>query len=108
MKVKDVIDAVTNERFYSIGEVNEYFYNNYGEWLHPLSYYDKSIEYLQEVDLNDESYYITATILYKCDDGVVGVHGVYYIYEDIDASVFEDLCTAKGYVLTNKQVYSPK
>ena len=34
MKVKDVIDAVTNERFYSIGEVNEYFYNNYGEWLH--------------------------------------------------------------------------
>ena len=108
MKVKDVIDVVTNERFYSIGEVNEYFYNNYGEWLHPLSYYDKSIEYLQEVDLNDESYYITATILYKCDDGVVGVYGVYYIYEDIDASVFEDLCTAKEYVLTNKQVYSPK
>ena len=36
------------------------------------------------------------------------MHGVYYIYEDIDASVFEDLCTAKEYVLTNKQVYSPK
>lgn len=108
MKVKDVIDAVTNKPFYSLYDVDEYFYNNYGEWLHPLSYDDKSVEYLQEVDLNDEGYYITATILYKCDDGVVGVRGVYYNYENIDASEFEELCTAKEYVLVNKQVYSPK
>lgn len=108
MKVKDVIDTVTNKPFYSLYDVDEYFYNNYGEWLHPLSYDDKSVEYLQEVDLNDEGYYITATILYKCDDGVVGVRGVYYNYENTDASEFEELCTVKEYVLVNKQVYSPK
>ena len=109
MKVKDVIDAVTNNSFYSISEVDEYCESHFGEWLRPLSRDDPSVEYLQEVDLNDEGYYLTATILYKCDDGVVGVHGLYFHYEyELEDKDFEELCTAKEYILVDKPIYVPK
>ena len=109
MKVKDVIDAVTNKPFYSLYDVDEYFIDNYGECLHEVYNTDKSIEYLQDVEINDEAYFVAATILYQCDDGVVGVHGVYWVpfdgvqYEDIG-----ELCTAREYILENRQIYIPK
>ena len=109
MKVKDIIDTVTNNAFYSISEVDEYCSSHFGEWLYPLSRDDPSVEYLQEVDLDDESYCITATILYKCDDGVVGIHGLYFHYEyELEDRDFDKLCTAKEYVLESKQIYVPK
>lgn len=109
MKVKDVIDAVTNKSFYSLYDVDEYFIDNYGECLHPIYDSNKSIEYLQEVEVNDEAYFVSATILYKCDDGVVGVHGVYYVMcESAEARDLGELCTAREYVLENKPIYVPK
>jgi len=109
MKVKDLIDIVTNNAFYSIWDVDEYLHDNHNEWLQPVSKDNKSIEYLQEVDINDEAYYVAATVLYKCDDGVVGIHGVYWVPDDnIEYIDLEELCTAKEYVLENKLVYVPK
>lgn len=108
MKVKDIIDVVTDKSFYSISDVDEYFIDNCDECLHPLCYTDKSVEYLQDVEVNDEAYYVSATILYKCDDGVVGIHGVYFIMYDVSAEDIGELCTATEYIPKIKQVYLPK
>lgn len=109
MKVKDVIGAVTNKSFYSLYDVDEYFIDSYGECLHAVYDTNKSIEYLQDVEVNDEAYFVAATILYKCDDGVVGVHGVYWVpFDSIQYEDIGELCTAKEYILENKLVYVQK
>lgn len=103
MKVKDLIELVTNNQFYSIDSVDEYLMDNYDEVLKPLYRTDDSVQHLIDVVLHDEAYFVSATILYQCDDGVVGINGLYYNFiESVDDKDCEYVCTAKEYVLENK------
>lgn len=109
MKVKEVIDIVKNNIFHQIDDVDEYIHDNYGEWLRPVNKDDSLVEYLQDVDVDDEAYIVNATILYKCEDGVVGIHGPYYIMNNWETSDdIEECCTAREYILENRPVYVTK
>lgn len=109
MKVKDIIEIVTNNSFYSIFSVDEYLMDHYDEVLKPLYATDKSIQYLIDVEVNDEAYFVSGTILYQCDDGVVGINGLYYNFiESVSDEDQEYLCTAKEYVLENRPTWVQK
>lgn len=109
MKVKDLIEIVTNNSFYSISSVDEYLMDNYNEVLKSVYQTDRQVQYLMDVDVDDEAYFITATILYQCDDGVVGINGLYYNFmEFINDEDCEYLCTAREYVLENRPTWVQK
>lgn len=96
MKVKELIDIINYSDFYCLGEVED-----------EVDEQAKQVEHGSALD--NHRWYSTAIDVYECEDGYVGVFGVYQIfseqmeYEDVDVK-----CYAEEYAAVPRITYIPK
>ena len=100
MKVKELIDYVNSNDFYSLWDME-----------HSLCYNFKDLPKRVAENLEKEEYrwYEISTSVYKLEDGFVGIKGVSKIYDENTSS--EDCCTkcsASEYIEISSFTYKKK
>ena len=101
MKVKELIDYVNSNGFYSLWNLeNSLCYNNYKDL-------PKRVAYNLEID--NHRWYEISTSVYKLEDGFVGIRGVSTIYSEyMDAEDCGFRCTASEYIEIPSFTYKKK
>ena len=95
MKVKELITLVNNNFFYSLHDLDE------------IENLPKCVA--EGLELDQHRWYSTAINVYKCEDGFVGIWGIYqsfYEYQD-----YKDIgikCVALEYEEVPSVTYKPK
>lgn len=99
MKVKELIDYVNNAKFYCPDDV-----------MDSLPYVlNKTLKYVTEFGFSEHRWYVTATQIFKCDDGFVGIAGPVIIKsEEMSWKDTGCECVASEYVKVMKPTYEPK
>lgn len=95
MKIQELIDAVNSQEIYSLWDLDNFIPN--------------LPECIAEGLEKDKSWlYDTAVNVYKCEDGFVGIWGVYHNYEDCSCKDYEITCIATEYKEVPSVTYVPK
>lgn len=95
MDKKEFIDFVNNSKVYSLDNViNTCKLKG-----------DKSPKYIVRQNVHCSECFVTATDIYRCKDGFVGVFGIIIIYDN-KSDVFT--CYAEEFVARSTIVYIPK
>lgn len=98
MKVQEAISKIEVACLYALWMVNDYY--------EPL----KDCKCVAEgLNLDEHRWYSIATNVYECEDGFVGVRGVYQSFSEMQT--WEDinvLCTAEEYIAVPSITYKPK
>ena len=96
MKVKELIDIVNYSDFYCLGEVED-----------EVDRRAKQVEHGSALD--NHRWWSTAIDVYECEDGYVGVFGVYQIFsEQMSCRDIEIRCYAEEYKAVPYITYVPK
>lgn len=104
MKVKEFIDAVNNseEKLYSLWDIED----NVAPDV-PLPQFPELVE--EGIEIDEHRWYFVATNVYQCDDGYVGVRGVWKLRsENMDYSDCNILCHAEEYEKVQTVTYKQK
>ena len=98
MKVKELIDHINSNDFYSLWDMEDSLFNN-----------DKDLPQLVAENLEKEEYrwYKVSVSVYKLEDGFVGVKGVSFKYPDI-LDDYIPKCTASEYQEISSVTYKIK
>lgn len=97
MKVQEVIDLIDDSTIYSLAEL---------EWD---GYLPKCKCVARGLNLDEHRWYSVATNVYECEDGFVGVTGVYQSFSE--SQTWKDIgvpCYAEEYIATPTITYKPK
>lgn len=93
MTVQELINLITENRFYSLLEVEDAI---------------DCKKVASGLELDKHRWYSKATDVYKCDDGFVGVKGVYQSFSDMqDWRDIDVLCEAEEYKEVQTVTYEP-
>jgi len=95
MDKKEFIDFVNNAGLYSLDAV----LNVYSEQS------DKSPKYVMRQNMHCNECFSSATDIYRCKDGFVGVFGIVRVYDN-NSDVFP--CYAEEFMARSAIVYIPK
>ena len=100
MKVKELIDHINSNDFYSLWDMED-----------SLFYKDKDLPKRVAENLEKEEYrwYEISTSVYKLEDGFVGIRGVSNIYSEyMEAEDCGFRCTASEYIEIPSVTYKKK
>lgn len=104
MKVQEFIDAVNNceEKLYSLWDIEDN--------VAPDVHFSQMPELVEEgIEVDEHRWYFVATNVYKCDDGYVGVRGVWKLLsEQMDYSDCNIICHADEYEQVQTVTYKQK
>lgn len=95
MTVKEFIQEIEKNNYYTLFEIE----NINGD-------FSKISSHIKPMYATD--YYITATDIYKLEDGYVGVHGIVQAFGGMSPTDFEIECTAQEYEKVHTVTYVPK
>ena len=98
MKVKELIDHINSNEFYSLWDMED-----------SLFYNDKDLPKRVAENLEKEEYrwYIVSVSVYKLEDGFVGVKGISFKYPDI-LDDYIPKCSASEYIEIPSVTYKKK
>lgn len=97
MKVKELIEFVNNYEnpFIALDDVEDAV--------------DEKTKKVETIDVDKHRHYSIATDVYQCEDGFVGVTGLYEIFSECSMrSDFDINCEASEYEAFQKVTYKPK
>ena len=100
MKVKELIDYVNYNEFYSLWDMEDSLFNN-----------DKDLpqRVADNLEIDNHRWYEISTSVYKLEDGFVGLRGVSDIYSEyMDAEDCGFRCTASEYIEIPSFTYKKK
>ena len=100
MKVKELIDHINSNEFYSLWDMED-----------SLFYNDKDLpkRVAENLEIEEYRWYEISTSVYKLEDGFVGVRGVSTIYSEyMDAEDCGFRCTASEYQEIPSVTYKKK
>ncbi len=86
MKKQELIDLVANNPRDNLWDMEDQIHHLYKMWVERVAIW---------LDLDEHRHYEKETIVYKCEDWFVGIHGVSKLYSE--ESSYEDIgenCTA--------------
>ena len=88
MKVKELIDYVNSNEFYSLWDMEDSLFNN-----------DKDLpkRVAENLEKDEHRWYEISTSVYKLEDGFVGVRGISFKYPDI-LDDYIPKCSASEYI----------
>ena len=101
MKVKELIDYVNSNGFYSLWNLeNSLCYNNSKDLPQRVA---------EKLEIEKKRWYEISTSVYKLEDGFVGIRGVSTIYSEyMDAEDCGFRCTASEYIEIPSVIYKRK
>ena len=98
MKVKELIDYVNSNEFYSLWDMEDYLFNN-----------DKDLpqRVAENLEIEEHRWYDVSVSVYKLEDGFVGVKGVSFKYTEI-LDDYIPKCSASEYIEIPSFTYKKK
>ena len=101
MTVKELIDYINSNEFYSLWDMEDSFDYN-------LKEFPKKV--IENLETDEYGWYAISTTVYKLEDGFVGVRGVSNILytEDMDAEDCCTKCSASEYIEIPSVIYKKK
>lgn len=100
MKVKELIDYVNSNGFYSLWDMEHALYYNFKDFPKRIA---------ENLEIEKHRWYEISTSVYKLEDGFVGIRGVSTIYSEyMDAEDCGFRCTASEYIEIPSFTYKKK
>ena len=101
MKVKELIDYVNSNEFYSLWNMENALC---------CDFLDKELpqRVAEKLEIEENRWYEVSTSVYKLEDGFVGVRGVSSLYTDMNAEGFCTKCSASEYQEIPSVTYKKK
>ena len=98
MKVKELIDYINSNEFYSLWDMEDSFDYN-------LKEFPKKV--IENLETDEYGWYAVSTTVYKLEDGFVGVKGVSFKYTEI-LDDYIPKCSASEYIEIPSVTYKKK
>ena len=100
MKVKELIDYINSNEFYSLWDMEDSFDYDLKEFPQKV---------IENLEIDRHRWYEVSTTVYKLEDGFVGIRGVSNIYtEDMVAEDCCTKCSASEYIEIPSVIYKKK